>query len=82
MSLEPQQHPVHCLACSGYPNFVDQQAEHAATWWTEAIRDYSKIVDFSGISLDMTELLSFVIDNAEGPEGRSISWTRRRTRRR
>lgn len=52
----------------GYTSFVDQQAENAAQWWTEAIRNFSEIVDFSGIWLDMNEPSSFVIGNAAGVE--------------
>ncbi|KAJ1026727.1 hypothetical protein NDA16_002325 [Ustilago loliicola] len=52
----------------GYTSFVDQQAENAQMWWTEAIGNFSKIVDFSGIWLDMNEPSSFVIGNAAGPE--------------
>ncbi|PWZ00927.1 Alpha-glucosidase subunit 1 [Testicularia cyperi] len=52
----------------GYTNFVDQQAENAGQWWTESIRNFSQIVDFSGIWLDMNEPSSFVIGNAAGPE--------------
>lgn len=52
----------------GYTSFVDQQAENAGKWWTEAIRNFSEIVDFSGIWLDMNEPSSFVIGNAAGPE--------------
>ncbi len=32
----------------GYTSFVDQQAANAGQWWTEAIRNFSEIVDFSG----------------------------------
>lgn len=52
----------------GYTNFVDQQAKNAGQWWTEAIRNFSEIVDFSGIWLDMNEPSSFVPGNAAGPE--------------
>ncbi|SNX84476.1 probable Alpha-glucosidase precursor [Melanopsichium pennsylvanicum] len=52
----------------GYASFVDQQAKNAGQWWTEAIRNFSEIVDFSGIWLDMNEPSSFVIGNAAGPE--------------
>ncbi|KAJ1588605.1 hypothetical protein NDA11_002522 [Ustilago hordei] len=52
----------------GYTSFVDQQAENAQKWWTEAIGNFSKVVDFSGIWLDMNEPSSFVIGNAAGPE--------------
>ena len=52
----------------GYTSFVDQQAPNAGKWWTEAIRNFSEIVDFSGIWLDMNEPSSFVIGNAAGPE--------------
>lgn len=52
----------------GYTNFVDQQAENAQQWWTEAVKNFSQIVDFSGLWLDMNEPSSFVIGNAAGPE--------------
>ncbi|GAC93447.1 glycoside hydrolase [Pseudozyma hubeiensis SY62] len=52
----------------GYTSFVDQQAENAGRWWTEAVRNFSEIVDFSGIWLDMNEPSSFVVGNAAGPE--------------
>ncbi|EST05446.1 Glycoside hydrolase, family 31 [Kalmanozyma brasiliensis GHG001] len=52
----------------GYTSFVDQQAKNAGQWWTEAIRNFSEIVDFSGIWLDMNEPSSFVIGNAAGAE--------------
>lgn len=52
----------------GYTSFVDQQAKNAGQWWTEAIRNFSEIVDFSGIWLDMNEPSSFVIGNAAGKE--------------
>ncbi|CDU22645.1 probable Alpha-glucosidase precursor [Sporisorium scitamineum] len=52
----------------GYTSFVDQQSENAGQWWTEAIRNFSEIVDFSGIWLDMNEPSSFVVGNAAGPE--------------
>ncbi|EPQ32053.1 uncharacterized protein PFL1_00251 [Pseudozyma flocculosa PF-1] len=52
----------------GYTTFVDQQAPNAQQWWTEAMANFSKIVDFSGIWLDMNEPSSFIIGNAAGPE--------------
>ncbi len=52
----------------GYTSFVDQQAQNAGQWWTEAVRNFSEIVDFSGIWLDMNEPSSFVIGNAAGAE--------------
>ena len=51
----------------GYTNFVDEQAENAGTWWNEVIANFSDIVPFSGLWLDMDEPSSFVPGNAAGP---------------
>ncbi|CAO1630076.1 unnamed protein product [Sympodiomycopsis kandeliae] len=41
-----------------WSTFVDDNAQQ---WWSEVVRNYSQIVDFSGIWLDMNEISSFCI---------------------
>lgn len=48
----------------GYALFVDHQAPNATLWWDEVIANFSALVPFSGLWLDMNEQSSFVPGNA------------------
>lgn len=50
--------------------FVDDNVQQ---WWTEVMRNYSEIVDYSGIWLDMNEISSFCVGSCGSNQNLS-SW--------
>ncbi|KAB8754778.1 hypothetical protein FH972_026566 [Carpinus fangiana] len=45
----------------GYTVFPDWRAENTSSWWTDELKRWHELVDYSGIWIDMSEVSSFCV---------------------